>query len=269
MRWQGAERSAQHGDDVSPTSNRYPINRYPIRGVHDESHHSNRPRGGVRAAGDRPDGMARRGVEPVGASRGPSVPGDRGPGVQVLRDLGNSLLAALVPLAAPAHPTPDVFCDGEQTARWQRMRPAMVATVPGPGSAQSGPCITVRSVARTGRCLTTVVGGLSLGLQGRAGLARRHAGPSDRGAAAALSGAGLPRQRAGHHQGTGRHAGRQTQAEVHAARQAQTPHLLHFRFHRACTPGGWRAGPHPRRRPESDHDRLCLHDAQPRAAPTP
>jgi len=51
--------------------------------------------------------------------------------VRPLHDLGNRLLAALTPLAAPARPTPDVACACGQTARYLRMRPATVITVLG------------------------------------------------------------------------------------------------------------------------------------------
>ena len=51
--------------------------------------------------------------------------------VHVLRDLGTSRLAALLPLAAPVRPEPDVPCDCGQQARYVRVRPATVATVLG------------------------------------------------------------------------------------------------------------------------------------------
>jgi hypothetical protein len=51
--------------------------------------------------------------------------------VRVLHDLGNALLTALVPLAAPIRPTPDVDCPCGQVAQYQRLRPATVTTVLG------------------------------------------------------------------------------------------------------------------------------------------
>jgi len=51
--------------------------------------------------------------------------------VRTLHDLGNSRLAALTPLAAPARPAPDAPCACGQTARSLRMRPATVITVLG------------------------------------------------------------------------------------------------------------------------------------------
>jgi hypothetical protein len=88
--------------------------------------------------------------------------------VRVLHDLGQSLLAALVPLAAPARPAPDVSCACGQTARYLRMRPATVTTVLGRLSLE-------RAVYRCAACgahqapldqqLQIAAGGLSLGLQ--------------------------------------------------------------------------------------------------------
>lgn len=51
--------------------------------------------------------------------------------VQVLHDLGQSLLAALLPLAAPACPTPDVPCACGPPASAQSGRAATVTTVLG------------------------------------------------------------------------------------------------------------------------------------------
>ena len=51
--------------------------------------------------------------------------------VRVLHDLGNALLAALLPLATSARPAPDVPCPCGQMARYQRMRPATVTTLLG------------------------------------------------------------------------------------------------------------------------------------------
>ncbi len=51
--------------------------------------------------------------------------------MRVLHDLGTMLLTALVPLAAPARPAPDVPCPRGHTARYVRMRPATVTTVLG------------------------------------------------------------------------------------------------------------------------------------------
>jgi hypothetical protein len=88
--------------------------------------------------------------------------------VRGLHDLGNSLLAALLPWAAPTRPHPDVACPCGQTARYERMRAATVTTVLGR--------ITVeRALYACAHCgerqapldqqLQVLAGGLSLGLQ--------------------------------------------------------------------------------------------------------
>jgi len=51
--------------------------------------------------------------------------------VRVLHDLGNALLTALLPLAAPAQPVPDVPCSCGHLARYHRQRPASVSTLLG------------------------------------------------------------------------------------------------------------------------------------------
>lgn len=51
--------------------------------------------------------------------------------VSVLHDLGGAVLNALVPLAAPARPVPDVVCACGQRARFQRLRPATITTLLG------------------------------------------------------------------------------------------------------------------------------------------
>jgi len=88
--------------------------------------------------------------------------------VRMLHDLGNSLLAALVPLAAPARPAPAVACACGQTARSLRMRPATVTTV-------LGRLTLERAVYRRAACgahqapldqqVQIAAGRLSLGLQ--------------------------------------------------------------------------------------------------------
>lgn len=88
--------------------------------------------------------------------------------VRVLHDLGNQFLAALLPLATPARPAPDVACACGQTARYLRMRPATVTTVLGRVTVE-------RAVYACAACgahqapldqqLQMVAGGLSLGLQ--------------------------------------------------------------------------------------------------------
>ncbi len=88
--------------------------------------------------------------------------------VRVLHDLGNSLLAALLPLAAPTRPCPDVACPCGQTARYERMRTATVTTVLGRISIE-------RALYACRHCgerqapldqqLQVMAGGLSLGLQ--------------------------------------------------------------------------------------------------------
>lgn len=88
--------------------------------------------------------------------------------VRVLHDLGNSLLAALLPLAAPVRPEPDVPCGCGQRARYVRVRPATVATV-------LGRITIARAIYQCQHCgtwdapldrqLQIAAGGLSLGLQ--------------------------------------------------------------------------------------------------------
>jgi len=52
--------------------------------------------------------------------------------VRVLHDLGTSVLTALVPLAAPARPAPDLPCPCGHRTRLQRQRPATITTLLGP-----------------------------------------------------------------------------------------------------------------------------------------
>jgi hypothetical protein len=88
--------------------------------------------------------------------------------VRVLHDLGTTLLTALVPLAAPVRPAPDVACACGQTARYLRTRPATVTTVLGRVTLQ-------RAIYHCAACgthhapldqqLQIAAGGLSLGLQ--------------------------------------------------------------------------------------------------------
>ena len=88
--------------------------------------------------------------------------------VRVLHDLGTVLLTALIPLAAPARPAPDVPCPCGQTARYVRMRPATVTTVLGRVTLE-------RAIYRCPTCgeyhapldaqLQIAAGGISLGLQ--------------------------------------------------------------------------------------------------------
>jgi len=88
--------------------------------------------------------------------------------MQVLHDLGNSLLAALLPLAAPARPTPDVPCACGGLARYERMRAATVTTL-------LGRITLERALYACPQCgerqapldqqLQVAAGGLSLGLQ--------------------------------------------------------------------------------------------------------
>jgi len=88
--------------------------------------------------------------------------------VRVLHDLGNALLSALMPLAAPARPAPDVPCTCGQTAGYVRMRPATVTTV-------LGRVTLARAIYRCPTCgeyhapldaqLQIAAGGISLGLQ--------------------------------------------------------------------------------------------------------
>jgi hypothetical protein len=51
---------------------------------------------------------------------------------RLLPELGTTLLAGLVPLAAPARPAPDLACPCGATARSQRVRKASVTTLLGP-----------------------------------------------------------------------------------------------------------------------------------------
>jgi len=51
--------------------------------------------------------------------------------VTLLHDLGNAMLTALLPLAAPARPVPDVVCACGQRACFQRLRPATITTLLG------------------------------------------------------------------------------------------------------------------------------------------
>lgn len=88
--------------------------------------------------------------------------------VRVMHDLGNSLLAALLPLAAPTRPSPDVPCPCGQLARYERIRSASVSTVLGRIS-------FARALYACPQCgerqapldqqLQVTAGGLSLGLQ--------------------------------------------------------------------------------------------------------
>jgi hypothetical protein len=88
--------------------------------------------------------------------------------VRVVHDLGNSLLAALLPLAAPARPCPDVPCPCGNLARYERMRAATVTTV-------LGRITLERALYACRQCgerqapldqqLQLAAGGLSLGLQ--------------------------------------------------------------------------------------------------------
>lgn len=88
--------------------------------------------------------------------------------VQVLHDLGRSLLTALLPLATLARPEPEVACACGHHARYVRMRSATVTTLLG--------AVTItRAVYRCPTCrvsqmpldtqLQCAAGGLSLGLQ--------------------------------------------------------------------------------------------------------
>jgi hypothetical protein len=88
--------------------------------------------------------------------------------VRVLHDLGSTLLTALLPLAAPVRPEPDVPCGCGQIARYVRVRPATVTTVLGR--------VTLERAIYHCRCcgashapfdqqLQIAAGGLSLGLQ--------------------------------------------------------------------------------------------------------
>ncbi len=88
--------------------------------------------------------------------------------VRVLHDLGNSLLAALLPLAAPVRPEPDVPCGCGQRARYVRVRPATVTTV-------LGRIVVERAIYHCRDCgdyhapldqqVQIAAGGISLGLQ--------------------------------------------------------------------------------------------------------
>jgi hypothetical protein len=88
--------------------------------------------------------------------------------VRVLHDLGSTLLTALVPLAAPARPAPDVACPCGETARYVRERPATATTL-------LGSMTFTRALYHCAVCgqyqvpfdaqLQVAAGGLSLGLQ--------------------------------------------------------------------------------------------------------
>jgi hypothetical protein len=88
--------------------------------------------------------------------------------VRVLHDLGTSLLAALVPLAAPVRPAPDVPCACGQTARYLRMRSATVTTVLGRITLERALYACTSCGAHQtplDQQLQIAAGGLSLGLQ--------------------------------------------------------------------------------------------------------
>lgn len=88
--------------------------------------------------------------------------------VRVLHDLGNALLAALLPLAAPLRPAPDVPCPCGQPARYERMRAARVTTVLGPITVERALYACAACGARQApldQQLQIAAGGLSLGLQ--------------------------------------------------------------------------------------------------------
>lgn len=88
--------------------------------------------------------------------------------VRVLHDLGNHLLAALLPLAAPAHPAPAVPCACGQTARYLRTRPATVTTLLGRITLHRAVYACPHCGAHHAPCdqqLQLAAGGLSLGLQ--------------------------------------------------------------------------------------------------------
>jgi hypothetical protein len=88
--------------------------------------------------------------------------------VRVLHDLGNSLLAALLPLAAPTRPSPDVACPCGQLARYERMRAATVTTVLGRISVERALYACAHCGERQApldQQLQVMAGGLSLGLQ--------------------------------------------------------------------------------------------------------
>jgi hypothetical protein len=88
--------------------------------------------------------------------------------VRVLHDLGSTLLTALLPLAAPVRPEPDLPCGCGQIARYVRVRPATVTTV-------LGRVTLNRAIYHCHCCgayaapldqqLQIAAGGLSLGLQ--------------------------------------------------------------------------------------------------------
>lgn len=88
--------------------------------------------------------------------------------VRVLHDLGNSLLAALLPLVAPTRPSPDVACACGQTAGYERMRTATVTTVLGRITVERAlyACASCgERQAPLDQQLQILAGGLSLGLQ--------------------------------------------------------------------------------------------------------
>ncbi|MCG8350838.1 MAG: ISKra4 family transposase [Chloroflexales bacterium] len=88
--------------------------------------------------------------------------------VRVLHDLGNSLLTALAPLAAPVRPAPDGPGTCGPTARYLRMRSATVTTVLGPVRLERAlyACATCGAhQAPRDQQLPIAAGGLSLGLQ--------------------------------------------------------------------------------------------------------
>jgi hypothetical protein len=88
--------------------------------------------------------------------------------LRVLHDLGNGLLSALLPLATPARPAPDVACPCGQSARYLRVRPATVTTVLGRVTLDRAlyHCTTCGAHhAPLDQQLQIAAGGLSLGLQ--------------------------------------------------------------------------------------------------------
>lgn len=88
--------------------------------------------------------------------------------VRVLHDLGNHLLAALLPLTAPERPAPDLACPCGATARYQRKRTATITTLLGRLSFERAlyTCASCQaSFAPLEQQLQVAAGGLSLGLQ--------------------------------------------------------------------------------------------------------
>ena len=88
--------------------------------------------------------------------------------VRILHDLGNSLLAALLPLAALTRPIPDVACPCGATARYERMRAATVTTVLGRITVERALYACQDGGERQApldQQLQVMAGGLSLGLQ--------------------------------------------------------------------------------------------------------